>query len=312
MSYAVTLNSVKQALEAKGHKSKQNAEGSLQLSCLFHSDNKPSAFVLIQPDKRFYKCFSCGKKIDLDTFIELLQMESLVVTPEDFDEEFIDTSWMAFEQRKLKEDQGTFPEGEAVFKEAMDYRMFPNCVKYLESRLGKNFELPPNFSVRFHEERHSLLFKGVEDVIVERFSKKAKIRFKNYGSGLFHHYKSPHSDIILCEGIFDYLKLCNAGYNSAALLTSKLTSSVKTRQLLKIMKTSRLYSFLDKDLAGSEGTIRLKSWLNNFAVDVFVVQYSKNTQNKDPGSMSYDEIWRTIDGSFADNERPFCTKTPSY
>lgn len=307
----VSLQYVHDALRAKGVRNLGRAsDESLKMSCLFHKDNNPSAFVVMRPGERFYKCFSCGKFIPLRLFLRLLQLDDLLVLPENFETSLINISAEAFDNRVFKEDTADIEEGMRILYQAHDYRLYPQVVKYLENRLGKGFKLPPNTLLRFHPERKSLLIKGVEDAVVERFSKKAKVRFMNYGKGaIFHHYTRPQPDIMPAEGIFDYWKLWNAGFNACAIMTSNLTAMSKMRQIIRMCSNGRFFLFLDNDNAGRSGTFNLRDRLTAYGKFPKVLEYLDDTQ-KDPGSLSYDDIYTTVAWNcYHGGQLPECSKT---
>lgn len=263
--------------------------GELLFSCPYHSDRTPSAFLNYL--KEVFHCFSCGKSLSAAVFLQQQGFNPL---------QLIDTSdrpvkrvaIVDYEQINQKINKSA-EMGIALFNDAMPISSNKKVLKYLERRICKDFVLP--FSVKFHESRQSLIFKG--QTIVERFlSKEATVRYKSYGPvNLVYSTKDtfPVKELIIVEGIFDMLKVYNAGYkNVAAILTTKITDR-KLRQIDEITTDNILLS-LDNDDAGKLATTNAVKKLHFIGKSVQILDLSI-TGEKDFGAVDLDQVVKVIE-----------------
>ena len=279
------------AVKLAGYEAQPYADDEVRLSCPFHKDKHPSAYLSVS--KKFFHCFSCKKHMNLLVFNKLFKIdfEMTLAAVENQEFQFLDI--LGYEKRKKEPDVGTYNEGLKLYSEGGDYRLFPDVGLYLQQRLGEGFRIPPNIVIKKNEENGTLIIKGVEQAITERFPASSKVRFKNYGfSSIFHHYKRGKAELLfIVEGFFDYLKLYNLGLDCCALMTSSL-SSLKMRQLDAISGRD-VVLFLDNDQAGYLGYKKILPKLLSLGKRVHKIQYLSE-EHTDPGEMSYNILKETI------------------
>lgn len=279
-------------LIAQGHKNVELVSQGVKLSCCLgtHKDKNPSAFVVLKDDQTFYKCFSCGVRLPLAVFLKRMDIEGDAIHEVTEHIPGIEQTVDTINHREVQTEAETQAEGDKLFREAEDYRMFPKVVQYLQHRLKPDFVVPPNMGIRFHTGRKSLLLKGIENGVTERFTQASGKRFLNYGNAcIFHGFKEEVEDLVLVEGFFDYLSVANAGFNAAALMTISMHTA-KFRQLENIVK-NKVYLMLDNDLAGYTGTQKIVTELNKRAIPYEIVDY----EGKDPSDIGIDMIGEYLD-----------------
>jgi len=102
--------------------------------------------------------------------------------------------------------------------------------------------------------------------------------------------------VLLCEGLFDFARLTDAGYYAAAVLHSELTAE-QAEILLEVGKP--VYDFFDNDEAGRKGRMKLISLLGKHVPLLSVryprVQIDDDSEQgwhwlKDPGELLNEEI----------------------
>lgn len=274
-------------LKSLGHKNVELTGQGVRLSCCLgtHVDSSPSAFVVMTQDKSFYKCFSCGERLPLSVFFKLMEIEGDAI--HEITEEIprIHTDAKDLHTLAVEYESGTLQEGMEVYEDSMSYLLYPKVRSYLANRVCEDYYIPKGMNIRFNQDRLSLLLKGVEKGVTERFAEVTGKRFKNYGNScLFHHYTEEVEDIVLVEGFFDYLTVVNAGFNGVALMTASMTPA-KYRQLENIVK-NRVYLMLDNDLAGATGTVKITEELTKRAIPFECVDY----EGKDPSDIGMQRV----------------------
>ena len=259
----------------------------LKFSCpLDHEDENPSAYLIF--DKEFFKCFSCGKVLSLEYFLRKMRIKSTLSEGFLKSKKHMTIDINSFSSRPERKPKSNFNQGLHKFNNAGDYRLHPDVVGYLEMRLGKGFKLPPFVSVRKDDERDSILYRGKEDLITEKFPPRMTIRFVNYGDNcLMHHLTEPVDDLVVVEGFFDYLKVYQVYPNVCALMTTSL-SGEKLRQLESISK-DRVHLFMDNDKGGRSAEANLQKRLIAIRRRPSTIEYQRK-ELTDPCAMSYNDL----------------------
>lgn len=257
-------------------------------------DRNPSAYLILEKD--FFKCFSCGKAMSVRYF--LLKMGIKHRLSEKFLKE------KKFEgvpaKRVLpKVEAGNYKLGLRYFEEAGDYRLFPPIAKYLEKRLGPGFRLPPFVKIKYHEERDTLLYRGVEELITEKFPPGKKLRFVNYGDGvLMHHMKGKVQDLVEVEGFFDYLKVFQVHKNVCGLMTTSIGGDKAA--ILDAISLDRVWRMLDNDVAGRSAAKAIDKKLIKLGKRVGAVRY----EGGDPAELTREQIYDALTKAGIDVKSP--------
>jgi hypothetical protein len=265
----------------------------INLRCPFHESpewRSPSPSAFVQLKKKFFHCFACKAAMSLGQFFLLYKVDSEFISYSSLKElkfQYVDVN--GYEKRCFNFEPGTYDRGLKLFREAGDYRLYPDVQNYLKKRLGEGYKIPPGLKIKKHDDRETLVIKGVEPSITERFGGNSAVRFMNYGPAcIFHHYTEPVDFLVVVEGLFDYLKVFNAGYNVCALMTSGV-SMLKLRQIESISK-KHVIMFLDNDSAGFGGTKKITKKMISIGRRVGAVNYSGRRDLTDPGAMDYNTI----------------------
>lgn len=123
--------------------------------------------------------------------------------------------------------------------------------------------------------------EGINGYQIRNFQKGVK--YVTYTKAAVSTLLNVADVTVLCEDLLSGYKLCRAGYNSVALMGTKLKAPAST-----LPRTSRCIVWLDSDIAGTSGGIEL---MRNLSPLYETVDYIVNNQ---PKELTIEEIQNVI------------------
>lgn len=312
----------------------------LNVSCPFApfthakgSDSNPSFGITISEDGRsYYKCLSCNMKGRLSAlptklggyrkkdyrklrhWAEMAELQASIAKPT--------VDW---EDDRTSEARTDGKQTDTKLPDPALVREYPTAmgIPYLRER-GLSFPTPLKLNLRYDDYQHRVLFPcydrfdrfrgftGRSVLPADALSKRnPKVR-DYYGLNKRELFLglpgSPKGKKLLSEGLIDYAKSIQYGYNAArAILGTSLTPE---KIDILISEGDPVYFFMDNDLAGwqalfgvfdEEGELNTEnSWVYNLykELPVWIVPYPTPLDGTDPGSLSREEFNKCVDSAW--------------
>ena len=264
MSERITLNGLGEPVRKKGHQ--------LFYNCPFHEDNK--GHFGVDTKRGIYHCFKCGvsgRIKDLDT--PLLEFKEKI-------EEFL------YGEKK---------------EEAKDLLTLPKEFKLVDRKSGMPYTYLRDREVTKQEIRNYKLgycSSGVfQDRIIVPIYEGDKLKYyvgRTYtnrqpkylnapvdkGGAIFKTFKGKVDRSIICEGIFDAIRIGKL-FPAIALLGKVVNGSPQIASILK--STKEAFVMLDRD-AESQG------FFASHVLNYYLKTHVMFIKDKDPGSMSLKDL----------------------
>lgn len=219
----------------------------LMFCCAWHSENNPSCGINLS--SLLVNCFSCGTHGSIYNLIAEVQdisiFEAIMKYP-------------SF-QAQLENNEDAPLEEEEIFEEDFTTEFF-----MLDDYVGdyRGLTVPEIDKYQIKKDTFGIIFPLIQNYKVigaVRRNFSGKMRYTNLfqfhkGNTFFglEHYEPMCGEIILCEGIFDWISIRRAGFtNVLCLLGSKITTTQV--RILNTLTHNRVVLALDNDEAGIKG-----------------------------------------------------------
>lgn len=262
----------------------------LMFCCIWHDENNPSCGI--NTSSLLVNCFSCGTHGSIYNLIaealDINILEAMMKYPSF--QEYLDNGLFVDVQK----------EEEVVEDFTTEFYMLDD---YDGSYRGITKDEIDKYQIK--QDEHGIIFPLIQDYTVigaVRRNFKGKMRYTNLfqfhkGNTFFglEHYEQMGGEIILCEGIFDWLSLRRAGFtNVLCMLGSKITT--KQVQILNSLIHNRIVLALDNDMAGVNGCKQIMRKLKD---EYLVFNYDKENFaiGEDIGDKSEEVVRRGIENA---------------
>lgn len=293
----------------------QVSYNNIKFCCPFHEEKTPSFIYSI--DKKFCKCFGCGKVCDAIDYIRVKKGFDFISAIE-----FM-MDFMGIKDKSFGLDKTVNYKKQLRALNSLDRKKENNFVKFSEQNLLEMKELRGSFwSDKFSKETLDFFEIGFDPIdnrvvvpirdeknilcgvtgrtVYKDFKEKDIVKWKHYknsniNENFFNIYnaipesRSKKNAIIVVEGPKDVMWLWEKGFkNTIACLTNKISNVQKGLLLKNFMD---IYLFLDGDSGGDIGKSAIYKEIRGY-FNIFEVHAPRGKDPDDLDKEQLDEVFR--------------------